>query len=359
MNRFVKGLRLALALVLGLPFLVFLLPIFLVYVFVERRAGRPLPFDFKALWASAFDRNEQTITPRSSPPNSDAVFRSNVVENLDRATRDDLNQGGADPENLRTNVKTIGIALVTHGGSPLGGEICRNLARLGYRVGVAWQHDREIADGIVTTIRQMGGEADALFLDLGNPDKIQNFISEAEKMFGGSPDLLVNNVAHLIPTPIQDTSWEMMSSALQINLQGPMWLALKVAVRMTENRGGGHIIHVMDLFGERPLKGYLAYSAARAGLIMATKALAGELGPKVRVNAVAPGAMITFEIKNEEKEQGKASAPPLWECIPQVQPKAVISALRYLLDAHWVTGEVLHVDGGRRMFQIGTSPFLG
>ncbi|MBF0423683.1 MAG: SDR family NAD(P)-dependent oxidoreductase [Magnetococcales bacterium] len=348
MKNIIKGLRIALALVIVSPFIIFLLPMFIVYVFVERLSGRPSPFDVEAMLTRIFKRDKQ-LSSRMNPH----LVENHAHHSIPRNDPDsDVQENGPEKKTKHevsvAASKSIGIALVTDGSHPLGGEICRDLARLGYKVGVAWHRNKEIADSVVASIQRMEGEACALFLDWDNPETMRGFVDDARERLGGHPRLLVNNSTAFIPTERHSPSWDSMRSIIQVNLQGPIWLSLMLAAHMAEN-GGGQIIHLTDLCCERPLKGYSTYSAARAGLIMATKALASELEPDVRVNAIVPGEVMSLDRKGGENDGG-----PLPACSPLARSQAVLHALRYLLGADFVTGEILRVDAGRRTLQVET-----
>ncbi|MBF0429001.1 MAG: SDR family NAD(P)-dependent oxidoreductase [Magnetococcales bacterium] len=241
-----------------------------------------------------------------------------------------------------------GVALVTGGGRRLGKTICKDLAQLGFRVGVVYHRSQKSAEESAAEINQAGGDAHPIFLNLADPTQIEDFLNESEYLLGKVPDLLIHNAALFQPTPVEDGSWDEMTSMIQVNLQGPLWLSLQTAQRMARHRGG-QIITICDIWGERPLKGYTAYSATKAGLIMTTRSLARELAPAVRVNAIAPGAILP---PDETTGQRAAAYHQLLAHTPlagQADPSAVTHAIRYLLAAHYVTGEILHVDGGRQL----------
>ncbi|MBF0109227.1 MAG: SDR family NAD(P)-dependent oxidoreductase [Magnetococcales bacterium] len=345
MNHFIKGLRLAVGLALGLPFLIFLIPFFVVYFFIEHRAGRPMPFDVRKFLKETF--HAPSAPSLQSAPSSFAEDSGETI----RSTRTDTTPS-AFSKAKATSISsgTVLSAFVADGESLLGGEIARELARQGYRVAIAWEKDREKVADLVQTIHNSGGSACSLNLDLGDQEKIQNALDLADKELGGIPGLLINNASKLLPTGVEHPSWEELNATMRHNLHGPLWLSLKFGSAMV-GRENGNIIHILDLFGEYPMKGHSAFSAARAGMAMATRALAADLGPWVRVNAIAPGLHLVFaphaaEELSQEHPNQYASKP---------QPMAVVQALHYFLKSPTVTGEILHVDGGRRMHSIPPS----
>ncbi|MBF0143811.1 MAG: SDR family NAD(P)-dependent oxidoreductase [Magnetococcales bacterium] len=345
MRNLLKGFRLAFAVTLGLPFLIVLLPLWVIYVLNERRNGRQRSFLPGSSPASRTSRRSgEAATPDSRRGNDkgEGAGPGHPSPPGTGTSIDRIDAGG-----LRTAVATGRVALVTGGGRRLGKEISLELARLGFRVGVAYHRRQESAAKVVEEIRLAGGEARALALDLTNPARLESFLSEAERQLDGVPTLLVNNAALFHPTPLENPSWETLGELLQVNLQGPLWLSLQAAQRMSRH-DGGQIINICDLWGERPLKGHAAYSAAKAGLIMATRALARDLGPAIRVNGIAPGAVLPPEEGSGPEMEAYRSLLARTPLAAEATPEAVVQAVRYLLTARFVTGEILHVDGGRR-----------
>ena len=240
-----------------------------------------------------------------------------------------------------------GVALVTGGARHLGAAICQDLARLGYRVAVLYHQSALQAEALVVDIEAKGGIAQAIALDQSDP--VQGIqVLDAVQQRWGVPDLLINNASLFLPTPLEETSWAGLERLWRVNLHGPMWLAIRAGERM-KNRAdgaapGGQIIQMCDSWGERPLAGYGGYSVSKAALIMATRVLAREMAPHVRVNGIAPGAILAKE--GESGFQTLLSRTPLAHA---AAPEAVLHAIRYLLTAQFVTGEIVHVDGGRSL----------
>ncbi|MEO5377666.1 MAG: SDR family oxidoreductase [Magnetococcus sp. DMHC-6] len=330
-NKVFQGISLAFAFVIGLPFVIFLLPMWYVYRWSEIRAGRKPP---KPPWFElpVFRHQQQSVTSSVLPPKKVALEGHHDLASVSI---------------IQAPMPVIGtgrVALVTGGGHRLGAAICLDLAALGFKVGVAYHQAEAAAQGVVEQIRAQGGQACALSLDLRNPARISSILNELERQLGPI-DLLVNNAALFQPTQAEEESWEGLEGMMQVNLIGPFWLALQAGQQM--GKRGGQMIQICDIWGQQPLKGYAAYSVSKAGLIMATRALARDLAPFVRVNAIAPGVILA----PDDSEQAKAFHHSLGRTplASQASPEAVIRALRYLLAADYVTGEVLSVDGGRRL----------
>ncbi|GAB0056815.1 hypothetical protein SIID45300_01127 [Candidatus Magnetaquicoccaceae bacterium FCR-1] len=335
-----RGFRGAVGLMVSLPFLLPLVPMWWLYRVHERRAGRAVP-----PWPWAAWRGRGPVTTREE---LEALLVADL-SGLDReaeweVTRDACPSPDANPRDRRAGWR--GVALVTGGGRRVGAAICRDLGRMGYAVAVGYQRDRESAEGVVAGIVAEGGVAQAFSLELTDPATLDAVLERVETGLEGRLALLVNGAARFEPTPLDGAGWEAMTALLQVNLQGPLWLALGAARRMRGN-GGGSIVQIADLWGERPLAGHALYGASKAGLLMVTRVLARDLAPEVRVNAIAPGALLPPETGADEGYRRLLARTPL---AGMAGPEAVVKAVRYLVTADYVTGEVLHVDGGRGVF---------
>ena len=158
-------------------------------------------------------------------------------------------------------------------------------------------------------------------------------------------DVLVNNASNFYPTPLGTVSEAHWDDLLSANLKAPFFLSQAAAPHLKAQRGC--IVNIADIHGERPLKNYPVYSIAKAGLTMQTRALARELGPDVRVNAVAPGAILWPERALDEDAKRRIIArTALQRC---GDPLDVARAVVFLVEAGYVTGQVITVDGGRSL----------
>ncbi len=239
------------------------------------------------------------------------------------------------------------VALVTGAARRLGAAIARRLH----------------AAGAAVLIHHRGGEAEAAALeaqlngvraksaarvkaDLGAPIAPRVLVEAALERFGRL-DLLVNNASTFYPTALGEVEPAHWEELLGANLRAPFFLAQAAAPQLVANRGA--IVNIADIHAERPLQGYAVYSIAKAGLVAATRALALELAPQVRVNAVAPGAIAWPEDGQfDPPERGRIVATtPLART---GTPEEVAQAVLYLATASFVTGQVLAVDGGRSVF---------
>lgn len=214
----------------------------------------------------------------------------------------------------------------------------------GYRVLI---HCRDSLDAANTLADELNlkepDSAAVLAQDLGQSKDLGKLMERAAETFGRL-DCLVNNASVFYPTPLDQLDLSTIDQILDINLKAPILLAQSAAQLMSD----GVIINIVDIYGERPLKGYLTYSISKAALQMLTRALALELAPDIRVNGVSPGAILWPEDLAEMSEKDKAN---LLDGIPMGslgEPDDIARAVLFLAEeADFVTGQIITVDGGQ------------
>jgi pteridine reductase len=237
------------------------------------------------------------------------------------------------------------VALITGGAHRIGASLAHALHAHGMRL-VIHYHSSEVA---AHTLQEelLAQRADSVMLvrgDLAHGDRLaRNLVHETVERFGRL-DLVVNNAARFYPTPmgsVTETQWD---DVIGTNLKAPYFISQAAAPHLRKH--GGCIVNIADIYGERPLPNHPLYSIAKAGLIMLTKSLARELAPDVRVNAIAPGAILWPEREMDEMAQQRiVSRTPLKRT---GDPSDIARALLYFVcDGVFITGQVLNVDGGR------------
>lgn len=242
--------------------------------------------------------------------------------------------------------RTAPVALITGSARRIGAAIARRLHAQGYDLALHYRTSTTDMQALVAELESLrGGSVLAVQADLSEFDRLPELVAKAVGRFGRL-DALVNNASSFQPTPIGTTTPRQWDGLFASNAHAPFFLAQAAAPHLKAARGA--IVNLVDIYAERPLAGHTVYCMAKAALLMATKSLALELAPDVRVNAVAPGAILWAENETSEtKQQAMLARTPLART---GTPGEIAEAVRWLLrDATYVTGQVIRVDGGRML----------
>ena len=234
-------------------------------------------------------------------------------------------------------------ALVTGGAIRIGAVLCRELAAMGLDVAVHYRTSAAAAARTAADCRAHGVRAEPVAGDLMRAGGCRAVVVEAERALGGGIDVLVNSASNFLHAPLEETTEDDVDASLAVNLKAPLFLAQAVAPGMTA-RGFGRIVNMGDVAGLEPWPRFIAHSAAKAGVVMLTRSLAQALAPAITVNAIAPGTVLMPD-GSSEAALGRAREKSVLERLGS--PDDVADALRYLLEADYVTGHTLVVDGGR------------
>ena len=237
------------------------------------------------------------------------------------------------------------VALITGAAHRIGAETARTLHRQGMRLVLHYRHSRKAAQALQKELNTE--RADSVILvqaDLLCNQGIPTIVQQAIDSFG-QLDVLINNASSFYPTQVGSVSEEQWEDLIGSNLKAPFFLSQAAAPYLAKQQGC--IVNIVDVHADRPLKTHPVYSTAKAGLVMLTRALAVELGPDIRVNAVAPGAILWPENIDEVTKQRIVSRTVLKR---KGEPQDIAKAILYLIkDAGYMSGQVLTVDGGRSL----------
>lgn len=247
------------------------------------------------------------------------------------------------------------VALITGASVRLGKSISKELHSHNIDIAIHCGSSLDKANQLKETFNKIRkNSAFVIQYDLANSNASEFIINSTFEHYQRL-DYLVNNAAIFYPTPINDISDQQMKDFLQINFIQPVKLLQAAYSLLKEN--GGSAVNIIDIYAERGLSEHTIYSASKAALLEATKALAAQFAPFVRVNAVSPGAILwpsqtepnTTQNKDEIEQQQKILDNTALKRIGS--PQDISQTVCYLLlEAHYTTGSLINVDGGRRLY---------
>jgi pteridine reductase len=237
------------------------------------------------------------------------------------------------------------VVLVTGGAKRVGAAIARRLHREGANLMLHYRGSEREAKALRAELNAVRADSVALVqADLmevpGLSEVVRNTIGRFERL-----DALVNNASAFFPTPVGEMTLATWESLVGANLRAPLFLSQAAAPHLKKT--GGAIVNITDIHAERPLKNYVIYSVAKTGLVGLTRSLARELAPEVRVNGVAPGAIVWPEDGSwDDLTRQRIVSHTLLRRTGE--PDDVARAVYYLIaEAPYVTGQIIAVDGGR------------
>lgn len=238
------------------------------------------------------------------------------------------------------------VALVTGSARRVGAVIARRLHSAGYDLVVHHRDSASEASLLCGELeRERPGSTLTLQADLAEFDRLPELVAKTIGRFGRL-DALVNNASAFYPTPIGSVTPVAWDDLFAANARAPFFLAQAAAPHLAANAGA--IVNLVDIYADSALRNHSVYVMAKAALVAMTRALALDLAPHVRVNAVAPGAVLWPEQgKSDQAKEAILASVPLAR---MGSPDDVAEAVRWLLlDARYTTGQVIRVDGGRSL----------
>ena len=240
------------------------------------------------------------------------------------------------------------IALITGAAHRIGAEIARTLHYSGMNLALHYRNSAEAAQMLKQELEATRPNSVMLLqADLNNTSTLPKLINDITTHYGRL-DLLVNNASSFYPTPIETAQTDQWEDLISTNMKAPFFLSQAAAPLLQATKGC--IINLVDIHAERPLKNHSIYSIAKAGNAMIVKSLAQELGPDIRVNGIAPGAVLWPEqgISQEEQEEILSKI-----AMKRIGTSEEIAKTVLFLAQHsdYITGQILAVDGGRTLQQ--------
>ena len=238
------------------------------------------------------------------------------------------------------------VAIITGAAKRVGAVMADTLCEAGYDLALSYRHSRAEAEALAARCEAKRAQSCLLLpLDLSDTGALSPFIERVLAHYGRI-DALINNASSVYPTPIGAATAAHWDELFAANAKAPFFLAQAAAPHLAKT--GGCILNMVDIYGERPLARHPLYSMAKAALAMMTMALARDLGPAVRVNGIAPGAVLWPETGKAEGERRDLLArTPLARA---GEPADIARTALFLLrDAPYITGEIIRVDGGRAL----------
>ncbi|MGI9228744.1 MAG: pteridine reductase [Gammaproteobacteria bacterium] len=237
-------------------------------------------------------------------------------------------------------------ALITGAALRVGAAITRYLHKQDIDVVVHYNKSGAAVRKLVSALNAIRPDsALAVQADLSTDCDYASLI-EASLGLNERLDVLINNASTFYPTPVDEISEKHWRELVDTNLKAPLFLCQAAVPQLQET--GGCIVNITDIHGTRPLKDHPLYSITKAGLIMLTRALAKELAPAIRVNAVSPGAILWPKTMSEDTRADIVQRIPLKK---QGEPVDIAKAVHFLVaDADYMTGQILDVDGGRNLY---------
>jgi len=235
------------------------------------------------------------------------------------------------------------VALVTGGAVRVGRALSLGLAEAGYDVAVHYYSSSKAAQEVVRRIGEMGRRGVLVEGDMGDPARVEAIAATVRERCGRL-DLLVNNASSFEHADLLDVNADAWDRVMNVNLRGPFLLVRESAALLKENQGA--VVNILDLGAFEPWTHRPHHAVSKAALLHLTKILARVLAPDVRVNAIAPGAVLMPENSDAADSERARRRTPLGYL---GSPEDVLRAVLFLAASPFITGEVLVVDGGRSL----------
>ena len=239
---------------------------------------------------------------------------------------------------------TAKSALVTGAAHRLGAQIARTLHQNGANLIIHYRRSEQAAQTLAAELnRQREDSAIALGADLAEPAQLEELARRACEAYARL-DILVNNASSFYPTPFGEIDQRVWDDLLASNYRAPLFLSQACLPALRQARGC--IVNLTDIYAEIPLNRHSVYCSAKAANQMLVRSLALELAPEIRVNGIAPGAILWPEQETAQNHDAILKQIPLARC---GTPRVIADTVLFLVTNDYVTGEIVRVDGGRQL----------
>ena len=235
-----------------------------------------------------------------------------------------------------------GAALVTGGAKRIGRAICLELAAAGFDLAIHHRDSGDEAEELAREIEAMGRRAACLSVDLADGIATHALIGRAAEALGPL-SVLVNNASVFADDRLESLTGESWAAHMDVNLRAPVLLAQAFAAQAPD---GSAIVNILDQRVLKPDPRFFSYGLSKSALWVATRTMAQALAPRIRVNGVGPGPTLPSVHQAAGEFEAEARATPLQRA---GSPEAVADAVRWLVDAGQVTGQMIAVDGGQHL----------
>ena len=259
---------------------------------------------------------------------------------------DNSNANNINAETTDAKTADAKCVLVTGGAKRIGAATSRLLHQAGFNIIIHCRLSCQVADALAEELNTIRDDsAKVIQGDLNLEHIYDNLIEQAFQCWNRL-DVLVNNASSFYPTPVGDITMDDWNNLVNTNMKAPLFLSQAAAPYLKQTQGS--IVNMIDIHGQRPMKEHTVYCTANAGLGMLTMSLAKELGPDIRVNGVAPGAILW-----PEKDMPEHTKNLILERTALKRAGEPIDIARTILflvrDADYITGQIIAVDGGRTL----------
>jgi NAD(P)-dependent dehydrogenase (short-subunit alcohol dehydrogenase family) len=236
------------------------------------------------------------------------------------------------------------VALITGSAKRIGRLTAIELAKRGARIAIHFRNSVQEANETLRLIQAEGGSGALFQADLIEVPAIEEMFRNLDRQFGGL-DILVNSASTFHTSTAVETSAELWNEQLNSNARAPFFVA-QAAAQMMMKRGNGKIVNIVDVAGEVIWPGYFAYSVSKAALIAVNRGLAKAYAPAIQVNGIAPGPVLFPDHYTEEQKRSAIERTLLKRA---GHPSDIVNAVVFLIENDYITGEIIHVDGGRHI----------